>query len=163
MASQLELCSPLSTALGPSNPQAQEPWNSLHRLDERNPDLPQHSPLSATERAFPMETIMALTGLHVVCAYPGSTSPQNKVAPTLGRPIWSETLSSPGPTTQASPGTDWANGLGDCIFHIRAAADSYAAIGPSPNASTGTRVFVPAGEFVTVYVTKGDKLAWIAA
>lgn len=107
---------------------------------------------------------MAFTGLHVVCAYAGSTSPQPKTtAPTLGRPLWSETLSSPGPTTQASPGTDWPNGLGDCIFHIRAAADSYAAIGPEPNASTGARVFVPAGEFVTVYVTKHDKLAWVAA
>lgn len=106
---------------------------------------------------------MAFTGLHVVCGYAGSIAPQLRPAPTLGRPLWSETLATPSTTSQSSPGVDGANGLGDCIFHILAAEDSYAAIGSAPNASTGTRVFCPAREFVTVYVTKGDKLAWVAA
>lgn len=106
---------------------------------------------------------MAFAGLHVVCAYAGSATAQQKVAPTLGRPIWSETMASAATTTNTAPASDGANGLGDPIFHIRAAADSYAAIGPAPNASTGARVFVPAGEFVTVYAKMDDKLAWIAA
>lgn len=106
---------------------------------------------------------MAFNGLHVVCAYPGSASPQLRAAPTLGRPIWSAEPASGVPTTSASPGVEGSNGLGDPVFHIHSVIDAYAAIGPSPNASTGTRVRCPAGEFVTVYTEKGDKLAWVAA
>lgn len=106
---------------------------------------------------------MAFSGLHVVCAYAGSSAPQSRVASTLGRPIWSETLPTAGTTGNVAPAADTISGLGDAVFHIRASADSYASIGSSPNASTGTRVFVPAGEFVTVYTKKDDKLAWVAA
>lgn len=103
---------------------------------------------------------MPFSGLHVVCAYAGSGAPQRESAPTLGRPLWSETLATAGSTTHASPGADRN---GDAVFHLRASVDAYAAIGPSPNANTGTRVFVPVGEFVTVYTTAGDKLAWVEA
>lgn len=106
---------------------------------------------------------MAFSGLHVVCAYAGSRTNQAKVAPTLGRPIWSETMASPATTANAAPAADGANGLGDAVFHLRASADSWVAVGSAPNASTGARVLVPAGEFVTMYVQKDDKLAWIAA
>ncbi len=103
---------------------------------------------------------MALVGLHVVCAYAGSNVPQRNAAPTLGRPIWSETLAAPGAGTKVSPG---ANLNGDAVFHLRSAADAWVSIGKAPDAANGTRVFVPAGEFVTVYTDKDDKLAWIAA
>ncbi|MBY3175634.1 hypothetical protein HFO27_13435 [Rhizobium leguminosarum] len=106
---------------------------------------------------------MAFSGLHVVCAFPGSAAPQIRAASLLGRPIWSETLATAGTTTNASPGVDPTNGLGDTVFHVLAAADAFVAVGPTPNASTGPRVLAPAGEFVTIYVAKDDKLAWIAA
>jgi hypothetical protein len=72
-------------------------------------------------------------------------------------------MSVAGTTTSIAPEVDGANGMGDAVFHVRASADSYCAAGPTPNASSGARFFVPAGEFVTVYVNGGDKLAWIAA
>ena len=57
---------------------------------------------------------MALVGLHVVCAYAGSKVPQRNPAPTLGRPIWSETIAAAGPGTKTSPGADLN---GDAVFH----------------------------------------------
>lgn len=103
---------------------------------------------------------MAFSGLHVVCAYPGSEATQKEPAPTLGRPLWSETLATPGTTSQASPG---GGRNGDAVFHLRSSVDAYAALGQTPNASTGPRILVPAGEFVTVYTKGGDKLAWVEA
>lgn len=103
---------------------------------------------------------MALVGLHVVCAYAGSKVFQRNAAPTLGRPIWSETIAAPGTGTKTSPGADTN---GDAVFHLRSAADAWVSIGKTPDAANGTRIFVPAGEFVTVYTDAGDKLAWTAA
>lgn len=60
---------------------------------------------------------MAFSGLHVVCAYAGSVARQPHLAPTLGRPIWSENFAFPGITSKKSPGPEAQTG--DAVFHIR--------------------------------------------
>ena len=98
---------------------------------------------------------MALTGLHVWCGYAGS--PQG----LLGKGVWSQTMASAGTTTQAAPSATTPQG--PPMFQVRASADAFVAIGAAPNATTGTRVFVPAGERVEFYAEAGDKLDWIPA
>jgi hypothetical protein len=46
---------------------------------------------------------------------------------------------------------------------VYAAIDAFIAVGTNPNATTGARIFVPAGTRVEVYVQPGDKLAWVVA
>ncbi len=103
---------------------------------------------------------MAFVGLHVVCAYAGSESSQREPVAIMGRPVWSERLTSGGTTTKAAPG-DGHNG--DALFHLRGSADGYALIGPDPGAAGTPEIFVPVAEFVSCYVKTGDKLKWIPA
>lgn len=104
---------------------------------------------------------MAFSGLHVTSAYAGPMSHRFAAMPLLGRPVWSETMASAATTAQAAPAVHDA--AGEPIFQVRASADSFVAIGASPNASTGARIFVPAGEKVEFYAQPGDRLAWVLA
>lgn len=102
---------------------------------------------------------MALTGIHVLCT---SVRTLNGASLTsLAR--WSETLSSPGTTTQVSPANE------QC-FEISAGVDAYVAVGPTPDASqavastsSSARTLIRAGETRNLFGTQGDKIAWVAA
>lgn len=106
---------------------------------------------------------MALSGMHIACCYVGGPSyakGESSPIPLVRAPVWSETQSSAGTTTNIAPAHTT---LGSAVFEVRASADSYIAIGANPNATSGPRLFVPAGEFRQVFCVSGDKLAWIAA
>ena len=107
---------------------------------------------------------MPLSGLHVTCAQAGKrTSALGALQPVLAFPIWSETLAVAGTTTQAAPEDG-------CIFHVKASAESYFAVGAVPDASktvstaaSSARIHVSAAEVLDVYVKAGDKLAYATA
>lgn len=104
---------------------------------------------------------MALTGLHVICGFAGSSVHRDKSEAILGRVAWSEQPESGVATTNAAPGARDAEG--QAIFRIRAAADSWVSVGTAPNPSTGTRFLVAAGTDYDVFADEGDRLKWIAA
>lgn len=104
---------------------------------------------------------MALSGIHVTCGYAGPLTRRDAAVGILGKRVWSETLSSASTTTNAAPANHDA--AGEPMFQVYASTDAFIALGKSPNASTGARVFVPAATRVGVYAEQGDKLAWVAA
>lgn len=102
---------------------------------------------------------MANSGLHVVCAFPGSKSPQRDPANFLGRPIWSERVAYNGTTSKAVPGPTQN---GDPVFYLVADGIGYAIIGPNPNApDTPELRLSPNDGPVTVYARAGDKVKWV--
>ena len=104
---------------------------------------------------------MAFSGLHVACGYAGAVSARRDGMQILGKLIWSETMASAATTALSAPEVNDLKG--DPIFQVRASADSYVAIAATPNATSGARLFVPAGDWVEMYAEPGDKLAWITA
>ncbi|MDR7147133.1 hypothetical protein [Rhizobium sp. BE258] len=103
---------------------------------------------------------MALSGAHIVCGYAGSYR-RDKSQAILGKVNWSEAPATGVTTTNGAPG---AHDLyGQPMFRLRASADSYFAVGPTPNATTGPRVFVPANTDYDVFADAGDKVQWVAA
>ncbi|MBB4235027.1 hypothetical protein [Rhizobium esperanzae] len=104
---------------------------------------------------------MAFAGLHVVCGYPGSLFARDKSQAILGKIAWSEAPSSGVTSTNFAPGEN--TGSGQAMFRIRAAADSWVSVGPTPDATTGKRFLVPAATDYDVYAEPNDKLQWIAA
>jgi hypothetical protein len=56
---------------------------------------------------------MALSGLHIVCGYPGAHGWHNFAVPLLATPQWSETLAAPGTTTHVAPVIDAVLGQPD--------------------------------------------------
>jgi hypothetical protein len=103
---------------------------------------------------------MAFSGLHVTCGIAGPMSNRSSMLSLMGKVLWSQTLPSAGTTTETAPDPQ---DRGNPMFQVRAAADSFVAIAPAPNATTGPRIFVPAGERIEFYGEPGDKLAWVAA
>lgn len=104
---------------------------------------------------------MALSGLHVTAGYAGPLYNRSFVAPIFGKIVWSETMASAGTTALGAP--DAREGVGMPIYRVQASADSWVSIGKTPNASTGARMLVMAGQVYDFYAEPGDKLAWIAA
>lgn len=104
---------------------------------------------------------MALSGTHVTAAYAGPLYNRSFVAPILGKVIWSETMASAGTTALGAPPA--REGAGMPIFRVQSSSDIFVAIGAAPNASSGPRTFVRAGEEFDFYAEPNDKLAWIAA
>lgn len=116
---------------------------------------------------------MALSGLHVACCYSGAIGPRDSEMPVIGSPVWSQTMASPATSTQSAG--DVGNPItparaGQAVFRVVASADSWVAIGPSPDASQTTsttsnnaRHFVPALTLCDFAVQSGDKLAWTTA
>ena len=104
---------------------------------------------------------MAFSGLTVACAFAGSLAARDKSQPIMGKIVWTEEPASGTPTASVAPGV--SDAAGQPIFRIRAAADSWVAIGKMPNASAAPRILVPANTDYDVFVDAGDKLAWVAA
>jgi hypothetical protein len=104
---------------------------------------------------------MALTGIHVFASYIGPQEARTGAAQILGEVAWSQTMASPGTTTQTAP--QIFEGGRVPVFGVIASADCFIAVGQAPDATSGARVFVPAREYVHMYVEPGDKLAWVAA
>ncbi|MBC2773426.1 hypothetical protein J5N58_08175 [Rhizobium cremeum] len=106
---------------------------------------------------------MAFAGLHVTTGYVGPSYGRNliKGAALLTRITGSESLASGGTTTLVAPADHEV--MGPPIFRVQAAADSWVAIGPSPNASTGARTLCRAGEDYDFFAEPGWKVAWVAA
>jgi len=104
---------------------------------------------------------MAFSGVHVVCGYAGSLFARDKSQAILGKIAWSEAPASGVASTNAAPAEN--AGSGQAMFRIRAAADSWVSVGPTPNATSGTRFLVPASTDYDVYAEPNDKFQWIAA
>ena len=101
---------------------------------------------------------MALSGMHIVFGWGNASGRRNE--PFLLKPASSETMANAGTSTITAPATG-SNGLP--IAYLRASADCYAAAAAAPNATSGTRVFVPANVDFVFYVNPSDKIAWILA
>lgn len=86
---------------------------------------------------------MAFSGLHVVCAYAGSKSNRDKSQAILGDIQWTESPATGVTSSNVAPLPN--DSMGDPMFRLRAAADSWVSIGPSPNAAANPRILVPAG------------------
>ncbi len=104
---------------------------------------------------------MAFSGLHVVCGFAGSSIQRDKSQAILGKTLWSEAPSTGVTSTNLAPSVSDSNG--QPLFRIRASADAWVSVGASPNATSGTRFFVPANEDYDKFVEPGDKLQWSAA
>lgn len=104
---------------------------------------------------------MALSGIHIVAGYAGSIVSRDKSQPILGRIIWTETLITPGTTTNAAPLPSDAEG--QPIFRLRCSIDAYVSIGKAPDATSSPRFFLPANTDYDVFPDSGLKLAWVPA
>lgn len=104
---------------------------------------------------------MAFSGLHVVCGFAGSQIAREKSQPILGKIAWVEAPATGVTSTNVAPTVNDA--MGQALFRIRAAADSWVSIGPAPDATTGRRFLVPASTDYDVFAEPGDKLQWVAA
>jgi hypothetical protein len=104
---------------------------------------------------------MAFSGVHVVCGFAGSLFARDKSQAILGKIAWSEAPSTSVTSTNVAPGEN--SGSGQPIFRIRASADSWVSVGPTPDATAGKRFLVPANTDYDVYAEPNDKFQWIAA
>lgn len=108
---------------------------------------------------------MAFAGLHVEFGYGGSTVKGQILTKAdfgiLAKPTASQNLTTAGTTTAVAPEID-GNG-GQPIVNMIAAADSWASIGPAPNASNDPKVFLQAGVPTQRYCNPGDKVAFVTA
>ncbi|ACE92038.1 hypothetical protein RHECIAT_CH0003090 [Rhizobium etli CIAT 652] len=104
---------------------------------------------------------MAFSGLHVVCGFAGSQSQRYTSQAILGKVVWSEAPATGVTSTNAAPSP--SDIAGDALFRINAAADSWVAVGKTPDATAGTRFLVRAGADYDIYAQQGDKFQWVAA
>lgn len=109
---------------------------------------------------------MALSGLHVLCAFAGRAGAPDSQQALLKDFQWSETLASAGTTTQSVV----ASNAMAAVFRVRSSADAFVAVGEVPNASltvstdkSSARMFVAAGVDYDIYAPGKSKLAWVAA
>lgn len=104
---------------------------------------------------------MALTGLVVVAAYAGSSVSRHLSQPIMGRIAWSETLATPGTTTNVAPPNRDDNG--QPFVRLRCNVDAWVAVGKAPNAAASPRIALAANTDFDMFVDPGEKVAWIAA
>ncbi|MGO8211818.1 hypothetical protein ACC782_33600 [Rhizobium ruizarguesonis] len=104
---------------------------------------------------------MAFAGLHVVCGFAGSLFARDKSQAILGKIAWTEAPATGVTSTNVAP--NGSDGSGQPMFRIRAAADSWVSVGPTPDATSGKRFLVPAATDYDVYAEPNDKFQWIAA
>ena len=108
---------------------------------------------------------MAFSGVHVAFGYAGVRGVLTTVGPSASsifRIVSSENVTAAGKSTAVAP-TDANTFFGEPVARVTAAADSFVAFGAAPDASTGARDFIPAGETRDYVVKAGDKMAWVAA
>lgn len=103
---------------------------------------------------------MALSGVHVTCAFVGIDGFEDIKPALIKGASWSESPASGTPSTNSvsQTGAD-----GSAILRVDASADSYVSIGPAPNAAQSPRYFVRAGVTYDFGAKVGDKVAWVAA
>ena len=109
---------------------------------------------------------MALSGLHVVCAFAGGPGSQQSPQALMSIPQWSQTLSSDGMTSKSAvANVGPLSTFGQPIFRIYASVDAWVSTGPTPDTTgvTAARFLVPASTTYDVFVGPGDFLAWAAA
>lgn len=116
---------------------------------------------------------MALSGVHITCAYVGGRDGEITQGMLLvGAILWSRTMAAPGVTDAVVPGAgEFPNPpFADAVFEVRPSLDIFMAWGPSPDASKAmgstrstARIFIPAGETRDVFANRGDRVAWVAA
>ncbi|WP_377847226.1 hypothetical protein [Bosea sp. UC22_33] len=104
---------------------------------------------------------MALSGVHFACGFGGGTAKRGATLALAVKPVWSETMASPGTTSGVAP--QGSQNDGDPIIGVSTSVAVFVAFGPAPNASTGPRVYIDAGDTMHFSVAPGDKAAWIAA
>lgn len=104
---------------------------------------------------------MALSGLHVVCAYAGGSGSDGRPVPLMADIAWTQTMSAAGTTTNTAPSSGAASGRS--MFRIRSSVDAWCSVGPTPDATTGKRFFVTSNSDYDVFASSGDKLAWVTA
>lgn len=103
---------------------------------------------------------MAFVGLNVLQGYAGGAGGNNTVQSLISNPQWSETLEAPGETTNSAIG---GSGTGRPVFRFRSEVDAFVSVGPTPDATNGTRYAVPANTDYDVFANPGDKVAWTTA
>ena len=110
---------------------------------------------------------MALSGVHIACGFIGGSRFYQGESDLVRKPSWSQTMATAGTTSQAAPDNGHRPGMGADLgqpsYEIRSSLDVFVAIGPTPDATSGARLFVAAGETRNVFCDVGDKLAWVAA
>jgi len=108
---------------------------------------------------------MPFSGVHIVCGFTGSHGGSNGQVALLGPAVWSQTMSAPGTTSQTSPHERFPDGPGEPVFSLYSSADIYFAIGTAPDATSGTRRFLPANTAVDVFGDRAgnEKVAWVLA
>lgn len=109
---------------------------------------------------------MALSGVHAICGFAGGSGINNSAMPVICKPVWSEAPNTGVTSTNAAPAGGKSGAFcltGQPMMRFRASADSYVSVGPSPNATSGTKFLVPAGVDYDVFVDAGDKFQWVAA
>lgn len=104
---------------------------------------------------------MALSGVHITAGYTGPYGGAHGFVALLGRSVWSQTMASAGTTTNSAPVVSDLER--EPIFSLYSSADIYYALGPTPDATSGTRRFLPAATAQDVFANPGDKVAWILA
>lgn len=106
---------------------------------------------------------MALSGLHVVCAFAGGQSYQLEPQSLMFQPQWSQTMPTAATTTNSASQT--ISNYGQPIFRIYSSVDAWVSTGPVPDTSgvTAARFLVPAATTYDVFVKPGDFLAWTTA
>lgn len=107
---------------------------------------------------------MALTGVHIACGYGGGSGKNGLTLPVLRKPFWSETMASAGTTSNSAPAGSQSEG--DPLFYIETVAAIFVAVGPTPDATNGPRLYLPVKDGqggITFYAASGDKVAWVLA
>lgn len=79
----------------------------------------------------------------------------------LQKPLWSQTFTAPGTTTEAAGHGGQKDG--EPVFTIFTHGHRFVAIGSAPDPVNGPRRFIKAWEQVTIFAEKGDKVAWVIA
>lgn len=115
---------------------------------------------------------MALPSFHVACCFAGILGPRGSEMPVITAAVWDAGPSSGVATTQVAPDIGRGVALGIIVgqefvgqpnFRVKAAQDSYVAIGKNPDPNNGPRHSVYAGIDYDFGCQPGDKIAWIAA
>lgn len=104
---------------------------------------------------------MAFAGVLVSFGYASSNDLN-----LLGNVAWSELMATPGTTSQAAEDEFEAirkQGSAVRCFEIAASADAFVSVGATPDAATGPRILVRAGETRNLLCKGGDRVAWAAA
>ena len=99
---------------------------------------------------------------YITCNFSGGSGKRGLTLPVLGPLIWSQTMASPGTTTNSAPAGNQEQG--DPMFDIISTSNVIlVAIGPAPNAATDPHDVVLEGERLQRFCNPGDKVAWITA